>query len=101
MNAMAVRTITESDNPEYPGFGIDFKGGVEYDPGTFATRAEANAIADAHDRGAKTYEEAASMIKFHWAIERDEYSKNVLLAGMAEARQMSIDDNSDQNPRQS
>ncbi|MBP8124931.1 MAG: hypothetical protein KAZ26_19970 [Caldilineaceae bacterium] len=61
-----MRTITESDSFEHPGFGIYCDGEVEYESGIFSTREEANMIADAHDRGATTYEEAVEMAKGHW-----------------------------------
>lgn len=59
---MSKRIVFESE--EFPGcFGIMYDGGLEYESDTFDSREEAQAIADAHDAGARSYEEACAMIE--------------------------------------
>ena len=53
------RIIFEGENGK---FGIEY-GGIEYDD--FDTQQEAQMIADAHDHGAETYEEAKEYVARH------------------------------------
>ncbi len=53
-----MRTVIEDKTGK---FGIECDGGLEYES-DFDTKEEAQAIADAHDNGAATYEEALQQI---------------------------------------
>ncbi len=65
-----MRKVIESDNPTYPGWGIeDSNGYIEYEPGTFEKFIEAVAIANAHDAGAESYEDAVFWVKENMGIE--------------------------------
>lgn len=55
-----MRIVFESDTGQ---FGIECDGAIEYEGDSFASRAEAQAIASAHDNGAMTYEDAVVMVE--------------------------------------
>lgn len=55
-----MRAVFESDSGQ---FGIECDGAIEYDGDSFASRADAQAIATAHDNGARTYEDAVAMVE--------------------------------------